>query len=165
MSEQLEEPVDAAADTADEGEPKNDVMDQPDGTDWFLAWIIGHAESFGLDQGITLTVGGRLITGRVVSPKAYFDLARAAVQDGSFGGEGGEQMKSILADSYGQWAELFPDVGAPIGSGKFAYIHLKEAKVWNGNGTYLPTNGGGLWRGKLSAVDGFFLGELQPGEN
>ena len=33
------------------------IFDQPEGTDWFLAWLIGLANDHGIEQGITLTIG------------------------------------------------------------------------------------------------------------
>ncbi|MGP4073019.1 gas vesicle accessory protein GvpU [Piscibacillus sp. B03] len=40
------------------------------------------------------------------------------------------------------------------------YIHLKDAQVYNGDQKPTPSKTKFLWRGKLSEVDGFFLGTI-----
>ena len=48
------------------------ILDQQDGVDWLLAWIIGFAEQ-GLEMGVTLNVGGVLITGNLIGGRKYFE--------------------------------------------------------------------------------------------
>ncbi|SFE92600.1 gas vesicle accessory protein GvpU [Alteribacillus iranensis] len=41
------------------------------------------------------------------------------------------------------------------------YIHLKEANLFSESGASFPSKGSVLWRGRLSEVDGFFLGKIK----
>jgi hypothetical protein len=40
------------------------------------------------------------------------------------------------------------------------FIHLKNTKVYCGDDKPTPSEGKIFWRGKLSEVDGFFLGRI-----
>ncbi|MBP0716154.1 hypothetical protein J8I33_22850 [Burkholderia sp. AcTa6-5] len=40
------------------------------------------------------------------------------------------------------------------------YIHIKGARFFSNSGNPIPGNGGVWWRGRISEVDGFCLGEL-----
>lgn len=136
-------------------------FDQPEGTDWFLAWIINHAEVLGVEQSVTLSVGGTLITGIVTSGRKYFEGIEALMLNAKSVGAADQNIPSILSKSYGQWKELYPDIGSglELGSQKPKYIHLKNAKTLAG-AHFVPNNNGLLWRGKLSSIDGFTLGEM-----
>jgi hypothetical protein len=48
------------------------LFEQPDGVDWFLANQVHLANRFGVEQGITLNVGGVLISGTLINGRNYF---------------------------------------------------------------------------------------------
>src|SRR5580704_6528111 len=41
--------------------------------DWFLASLISWANTFELEQGITLSVGGATVSGQLISGRRYFE--------------------------------------------------------------------------------------------
>ncbi|MFK3641233.1 MULTISPECIES: gas vesicle protein [Pseudomonas] len=106
------------------------------------------------EHEITLTVGGNLISGILISGNAFMDLWAdefAAV----FTKENG--VADQVRDLYLNWRvdpdELLRDPQPP------QFIHLKAAEIYSTNGRPILA-GGSLWRGKLSGVDGFNLGRL-----
>ena len=136
------------------------IFNQPDGTDWFLAWLISLANSYGLEQGITLSVGGASVTGLLISGRDYFTEIGAVIAQGNFHGAA-ETLRPVLAQAYSQWSGVYPkiDTGQPEAIEQSTYIHLRRARIITPDGNEMPP-AGGLWRGKLSAVEGFMLGEL-----
>jgi hypothetical protein len=136
------------------------VLDQPDGTDWFLATLIRNAE-LGLEAGVTLQVGGSLVTGRIISGRKYFELLGEQVaQTFQMTGEGDrEQWKAIVVEAYSGWAQAFPPQGEASNQG-YNYIQLAEARICDAAGNWIFGENT-LWRGKLAAVDGFIPGEIQ----
>ena len=145
--------------TAAQG-PAPSVFDQPEGTDWFLAWLISLANSYGLEQGITLSVGGMSVSGLLISGRDYFQEIGGVISQSNFHGAA-ETLRPVLALAYSQWSEVYPKINtdSPQPVEQSTYIHLRRARIVTPDGKEMPP-AGGLWRGKLSAVDGFMLGEL-----
>lgn len=126
-------------------------------------------ESSGM--GITLIVGGTLVSGVVCSAAEWFE---------EFGGlfDGGPSDEwTSLADRFRlervEAEEFHREMRARLDSDPDAtataeervkalrhqrrMVHLRDAALYTG-GTRYPTDGGMLWRGRLSAVDGFMPG-------
>lgn len=139
--------------------------EQPDGTDWSLAWIISNAEKTGLAPALTLFVGGTLISGQLITAHDYFTQLEKVAMNATINGVTDEDalntFQKAIAMSFGSsFNVLFPETGSEkAGGGSYGYIHLKNAKVISPAGS-IP-NQGLLWRGKLAAVDGFSIGELR----
>jgi hypothetical protein len=143
-------------------EEKPTLFNQLEGVDWLLAWIINLVEH-GLEIGITLSVRGQLVSGTVVGGRKYFEILGKSFETANFGGGlAATDLKETLGAAFSQWKDIYPksedipsnDVARP------AFIHLENAKIWLDN-NQLNSNGM-LWRGQLSAVDGFTLGTMSP---
>lgn len=127
-----------------------------DDKDWFLQTLINMVKGGGFTFGITLNVGGFLVSGNLIGGKDYFE---------SFGTDFAEGLASEgTADKI---KESFASIGYPNISDKDenkvsspGFIHLKDAKFFNTNGNPIPENKGVLWRGRISEVSGFSLGLL-----
>jgi hypothetical protein len=135
----------------------------PEEPDWFLAGLVAFSERFSISPEITLFVGGTVITGALSTGRAYFEeLGRQmAASNLRFTGGDDEQLvnslRETLADWCGQWAEAYPKPQAEQEApATYAYIHLKDARILAGQ----QWSHVGLWRGKLSAVDGYTIGNL-----
>src|SRR5438309_374555 len=90
---------------------------------------------------ITLNVGGMLIAGELISGKTYLQEFTSQA----------EQTTSSKQND-----EPLPD------DEDRHYIHLRNAFFYMTGGTPVPGRGEGfLWRGRLSAVDGFTMGRLE----
>lgn len=121
--------------------------------DWLLQWLGGFINETNLNIGITLTVGGNMITGTLIPHTAYFERL-AKDLSAPFAAAGGESQQ-ILHDRIIRFNDpVDPETQLPI-----QYIHLDNARLHTGGNQILPDKGT-LWRGKLSAVEGFILGEL-----
>ncbi|SFR33244.1 hypothetical protein SAMN04488005_0460 [Yoonia tamlensis] len=128
--------------------------------DWFLEHIIGDFVNKGLDIGVTLNVGGVVVSGMLINGKKYFEALaeNMDIQEG--------EISKLLGGHWKGYAAVYekPDdapedwVPNPIG-----YIHLANAKIHAPGQSPIPSNDGVLWRGKLSSVDGFFIGNISQG--
>lgn len=127
-------------------------------SDWLLRYLVDAANQKGLQIGITLQVGGMLVSGVLVSGQTYFDNITSDISEAL---AGNDQTKGI--------AEMFESVNRAIHAGTTpdvptptpAYIHLKDAYFFHSADSAPIPNGQGVWwRGKLSQVAGFFLGNL-----
>lgn len=134
------------------------IYDQPTGHDWLLAWLIGHAEAYGLEFGITLTVSGQIISGKLISGRKYFDELRAFMSEAK-GID--SQLAASLADSFTMVGAIYPANPSDVDiiDLKPTYIHLSGAKAVAGQGAIPST--GSLWRGKVASIDGFHMGQLE----
>lgn len=131
-----------------------------DAKDWFLQSTIESVIAAGVEIGVTLTVGGSIVSGTLISGKTYFKelgevLAGASQEEGD--------MQSVLGSSWAKYSAIYekpedaPDDWRP---GPVGFIHLRNARYYAPGQGALPTNQGVLWRGKLSAVDAFSIGSF-----
>ncbi len=137
--------------------PVKEVHAYQEESDWFLAVLVGIANN-GAGIGITLLVGGFLVSGTMVGGAAYFENF-ASEFSSAFPKDSSEEIRKTFAqgaDPYKKAAETgegFSDV---------AYIHLKEARFYHTSGAPIPENRGIWWRARLSEVSGFHLGNFSP---
>jgi len=94
---------------------------------------------------LILTVQGLIITGQLVSYNEYQRLSPF------------QKLFDELAKKDKQ-AEKPNKLSEPLAQ----HIHLKNAKFFDAAGHFMPANNDGLWRGRLSAVSGFMIGQLTP---
>jgi hypothetical protein len=122
--------------------------------DILLAALVASAESKGFEVNVTLWVAGALVTGVLTNAQTFL-RGVAEIIDAHPAGLG-------LADTFRGSAATLEDVahehdvelsGRPL-------IHLREAKTWFANQQISPL-GGFYWRGLLSAVGAWTLGEMR----
>ncbi|HXI84701.1 MAG TPA: hypothetical protein VNL17_11505 [Verrucomicrobiae bacterium] len=126
--------------------------------DYVLSLIIAGGE--GIDANaerdtrglpITLCVGGLLVSGVIISHNRYMEL----LADGAILKHIDSAMERLSASK-----ESRPGSEEPRDD-EVEFIHLASAKFWHpGSHQNCPGGNGVLWRGRVDAVDGFFLGEL-----
>ena len=121
------------------------------GIDDTLQQLVHLANDGGVEMGITLTVGGALISGTLISSQTYFQRVYDSIIEVSKPGEnpGVDAVAEVLKSRT-------PRTGWPIAA---QYIHMRDARIYNGRSEPLPTNGTN-WRGKIASVDGFSLGSM-----
>ena len=93
------------------------------------------------ETGITLLVGGMLVSGYLTTSEAY--CQGTFRRDADF-------IRALVARLTG---EPVSTEEPPL------YIHLRDVQIWSsplGRATHVP-----WWRGRLRSVDGFALGEVQ----
>ena len=131
-----------------------------DDKDWFLQMLVGMAND-GMGIGLSLNVGGLIISGTPCGGKEYFY---------EFGKQLGDGMYPENADSAEEFAAAYKKIGDDVYSeseitpNPASYIHMKNALFFSPKGDSIPSNAqGALWRGKVSDVDGFSLGRFSKG--
>jgi hypothetical protein len=125
--------------------------------DWFLDLLVKMAHD-GMEVGVTLLVEGFLVSGILVSGPKYFENigAEFAAALSAQGQEGAESFKQTFAQ-IGDFSKPPADNSdAP----PFAYIHLKDARFFHNSGQPIPANHAVWWRGRLSEVAGFIIGNI-----
>lgn len=107
-----------------------------------------NKHDFSLD--ITLNVKGAVVTGTMVPAGQYFE-SLSETFDG-----GGDDVTDALSEQLAKAGESAQSSNGSTPN----FIHLEGAKVYCGDTKPTPSQGDVLWRGKLSEVDGFFLGKI-----
>lgn len=125
-----------------------------DDKDWFLQDLVKIVNSGGFSFGITLNVGGLLVSGQLVGGKEYFE---------GFGSDfagvfSDSETAKVVQESFAKRGEIYSSDKETLFP--LTYIHVKEARFFNNSGKPIPGNRGVWWRGKLSQVNGFSLGSL-----
>ncbi|WP_280768084.1 gas vesicle accessory protein GvpU [Salipaludibacillus daqingensis] len=106
-----------------------------------------NTENYSVDM--TLNVKGTLVTGTVISTIEYLTSLADEFS------EENEVEKNIYQKLTEAVASLEEEQEPEVN-----YVHMKDAKMFSESGKSLPSKGSVLWRGKLSDVDGFFLGKV-----
>ncbi len=126
--------------------------------DWLLASFVKLANDLEVNIGVTLIVGGSVISGLIISGRQFLQAVGttmdqalpAEASKGAFHGHFEKLAESI----YGK-----PAGGNP--SGEPTYIHLKNARVFSPAPGANPTEVPGLhWRVRLDEVQAFTLGTV-----
>jgi hypothetical protein len=126
-------------------------------TDWFLQSLVMLVNKSDIQLGITLQVGGMLVSGSLVGGAAYF--AGFADDISAPFAENPEVADAVKA-SYLEFSQIYrPDstdgeVPPPM------FIHLKDARIFGAAAIPIPMNRGVWWRGRVSEVSAFVLGTL-----
>jgi hypothetical protein len=119
------------------------------GKDSILEFFVQASNKHDFSLDITLNVCGAVITGTLVSAKEYFDSLSETFEDGS-------DVAQKLSEELAKAGESVDENQ----SGEAHFIHLKNTKVYCGDSKPTPSKGKIMWRGKISEVDGFFLGKI-----
>lgn len=151
-----------ADDAANETDGTSDVQDVDvvGSKDWFLQSTIETVIAHGVEIGVTLAVGGAVVSGTLISGRKYFEELGDALSSAS---ETEGDMQSILGESWKQFTGIYdkPEDAPDDWQGPRAnFIHLRGARYFAPGQRPIPTTQGFLWRGKLSAVDAFSIGNL-----
>jgi len=126
-------------------------------SDWFLQRLASFANEHGLEMGITLQVSGLLVSGTLVSGARYFE---AIAENFSQGLARHADLARVMKEGVASFAEVYADVGGttpPLPQ----YLHLKDAQFFSTTGTPVPENQRVWWRGRVSEIGGFTIGQLQ----
>jgi hypothetical protein len=136
------------------------LFDQPDGVDWFLANQVHLADAYGIEQGITLNVGGVLVSGMLIGGRKYFQELSDQIRRVT-AGTASEGYGELMGDTHSAFVEVYPErqPDQPYPYRRINYIHLRGALTFGSNGIMSPREGV-YWRGKLSSVDGYSFGNL-----
>ncbi len=151
--------------TENESGDREQVIDpSTESHDLFLQWLIRLTDG-GLEMGVTLSVGGLLVTGTLIHRQTYFrefgELLGSTLE-GVFSPSLANDIKQSI-QSFGEDADGTPGEAESTAPWQPAhYVHLENARMITPGQPGIPTHEGVLWRGKVSAIDGFMLGTIGP---
>jgi hypothetical protein len=125
--------------------------------DELLEFLLRKVEETGIGAGITLCLNGSIITGNLIKSKIYYDkMIEMYDFDNS-------QLTAKNQDELDKWSGYYSEYVVFIDELKkqedpqnLKYIHLEHVTFRNVNSNILTQ--AIVWRGKLSAVDGFSIG-------
>ncbi|WP_412498242.1 gas vesicle accessory protein GvpU [Vibrio furnissii] len=121
--------------------------------DWFIQNLV-YLANRRIGLGVTLTLGGQIVTGQLISGQRYFELLKEQFSNLS----DVDEINELMSFFFDNQMKVY-DNPESIGSEKTSYIHLENAKVIGAQGS-IPTNDTFLWRGKISSISGISVGSL-----
>jgi hypothetical protein len=145
----------AQADNQEDAEPA--IFELPG--DWFLRTMVETIVGMGVEIGVTLSVGGAVVSGVAINGQQYMDL----FADQFTGGTPEGDVRNTLGEALRGWKRVYEkpaDAGEDWKPPRTGYIHLKNARYHAPGYEGIPSSGV-LWRGRLEAVDGFSLGNFK----
>ena len=127
-------------------------------SDIVLSILIDSFAEHGVGIGVTLNVKGLIISGELTSREEYF---KGIIQQ-TKNSNGDSEIVKAIADSFSTMDKTIKEILSekeqkPLPN----FVHLKNARYFPG-GNCTPSNKGVWWRGRLSEVDGFHIGNLVP---
>jgi hypothetical protein len=139
--------------TTDQNSKKPLAVEMDSEKDHFLQDLVFQTNVFPTnDTPITLLVGGVFVSGIMIAGDEYFQLIAGLTSS-----PGKEFYEHVLRFGAG----YTEDREAKKVNEEPVYIHLKECSYSSGFGLMKLSN---VWRGRLSAVDGYFMGTLRDGD-
>lgn len=120
--------------------------------DEILSFFVQAANHYDFSTDITLHVKGTLVTGTIVSAASYFSNLKDSISEKN---DVAKQLKEALKQA---------EESADTKQSNAEYIHLKNMSTYLAENKTTPANSDLLWRGKISEVDGFFLGRISDEE-
>ncbi len=125
--------------------------------DGLLEFLITKVEETGIGAGITLCVNGSIITGNLIKSKIYFDkmIEMYNFDKDQLTAKNAEELAK-WNDYYAQYVSFINELKRQENQQNLKYIYLEHVTFRNVNSN-IPTQAI-VWRGKLSAVDGFSIG-------
>ena len=134
---------------------KNEVKSAADSTeppeqDWLLQKIVSTSNETGAEIGVTLIVGGTIVSGLTISGKRYFeDFGKFFADSPVFTAE----QRKGLEETYREFGEKrYTHLPTP----ELRYVHLRDALILGGpEPLRVP-----LFRVRIATVDGFTIGSV-----
>jgi len=122
-------------------------------TDAFLQRLVHLVNTTTIELDVTLTLGGNVITGRLIGGKRYHQEFASVIADAW----PTEDSRQGIRDAFSSWAELY-EKPEELAQRPPQYIHLRDAYYVTQDAQFPRV--GMLWRGRINAVSGFALGRF-----
>ena len=129
-------------------------------SDVFLMTLVHFANHASLKVGITLFIQGTVISGILIGEKAYFEgISNELKATDLFASDAGDDAIDTFINSF-QPPTSSSDIEKENPPLNAQFIHLKNPRIQSGD-SFISINREVFWRGRLSRIDGFFLGYSQ----
>jgi len=125
-------------------------------SDWLLQYLVRLANA-GLEIGITINMGGFLVSGMLASGKKYLEFIAEQLDNGL------AKSSVDMTATRSMMAEFFEDRGKIYtieDPGPATYLHIRDAHYFHNAGKPMPSNGSFWWRARIAEVGGFQLGNF-----
>ena len=132
-------------------DPPTTVVDRT--SDEVLRVLARLAQESGVEMGITVAVGGGVVSGVLIAREKWLDKYVLAYSEA---GDDGQAVARRLREAF-QQEDLTESEATPF---TYHYLHLQDAQLVHGS-TGLPADRGGFWRVRLDAVTGWSPGTLR----
>ncbi|MBA3978894.1 MAG: hypothetical protein H0X50_12040 [Nitrosopumilus sp.] len=125
--------------------------------DGLLEFLITKVEETGIGAGLTLCVNGSIITGNLIKSRIYYDkmIEMYDFDKDQLTAKNAEELAK-WNDYYAQYVSFINELKRQENQQNLKYIYLEHVTFRNVNSN-IPIQAI-VWRGKLSAVDGFSIG-------
>ena len=124
--------------------------------DSLLSAFAQIANDHAIEFGMTLQVGGVLVSGTMVGGPTYFKLLNEALATAK--GTNADELAARLIEGLSRASDKIYGADAPPNL-ITTYIHMRDVDLYDAAGNSSVSRLS-LWRGRLARVDGFFLGTL-----
>ena len=124
----------------------------PSRPDGLLQVLVSVANTTGVSMGVTVTVPGAVVSGLLVGHQIWVEKLTEAM---TAAGETGEAMGRAFRENL--LLEPEPDEAGEDEKPLPLFVHLTEAHIMSGDSMHGPV----LWRGRLSDVSGWSLGNFR----
>jgi hypothetical protein len=129
--------------------------------DWFIQSLVNVANVAPLQFGVTLQVSGLLVSGYLVSGKAYFEAIGQQIVSGFAQNAAlADQMRKMFAT----FESAYPNDPGQSERPVPQFVHLQNARFYSTHGTPMPSSEGVWWRGRISQISGIVIGTLNASE-
>jgi hypothetical protein len=138
-------------------EKLDDSMQPPMPQDWLLRMLVRQANDYAQEMGITLYVGGLMVSGLLIGHVRYLELLSEVFR--SAHGSGRDSAIAI-GDELKKASEAEKTL-SPEDKNDPHFIHLRDVRFLSPG---QPTTNGAenlIWRGRLACVDAWSLGAVQ----
>jgi hypothetical protein len=131
-----------------------DAMVRPE-QDWLIEKLVAMLNSGATDTalGMTLNVGGLIVSGSVIGGREYFTKFGDNMAQGM-----SDESQAQVADFFGAEKDWYGPEGTMLDSPSF--LHMRDARFFSSAGNPIPGNQGLLWRTRIAAIDAFSMGTL-----
>lgn len=131
--------------------------------DDFLRMLVNMVNASDVQFPVTVCSGGILVTGWLAGGKNFFDAFASDFVTGLGPGLDQDVAKNIR-ENFASHGKIYLNADGSYNQDlpPATYIHIKNAHTFvPGSVQPTPSQQGVWWRGRLSAIDGFWLGIIQ----
>jgi hypothetical protein len=129
----------------------------PLGPDEILQTLVDLTNTSKFTLGISLNIGAFLVSGNLISGRAYFDGVASEMANVYKDHPG---ASDAMRKFFSEFGDVYNNVGEDENRKLPVYLHLSDARFFHNAGQPFPGNRGVFWRGRISCVSGFFIGTL-----
>jgi hypothetical protein len=135
----------------------------PPPTDWVFLELVDLVNRSTVELPVTLVVQGAIVTGKLIGSHSFYQeygnlwyqLITRALEESSEVADSVKERWTELGKRALEQTKSEEEFQPPV------HVHLKGARYVVGQGLPVPTGGAAfLWRGRISEVSAFSIGEL-----